>query len=95
MIGSGEAGSWRSCGAGDVLGVSVWEAGLERLRDDGLDGRDDGLDIRDDPGSELELSVPSGEFSGVNMAGVSSLADFRLHPTNCPEVLRRRGTRCR
>ena len=109
MIGSGEAGSWRSCGAGDVLGVSVWEAGLERLRDDGLDGRDDGLDgrddgldgrddgldIRDDHGSELELSILSGESSGVNMAGVSSLADFGLYPTNCPEVLRRRGTRCR
>ena len=94
MIGSGEAGSWRGCGAGDVSGVSVWEAGLERLRDDGLDGRDDGLDIRDDPGSELELSVPSGESSGVNMAGVSSLADFGLYPTNCPEALRRRGTRC-
>ena len=101
MIGSGEAGSWRSCGAGDVLGVSVWEAGLERLRDDGLDGRDDGLDgrddgldIRDDPGSELELSVPSGESSGVNMAGVSSLADFGLYPTNCPEALWRRGMCC-
>ena len=88
MIGSGAAGSWRGCGAGDVSGVSVWEAGLERLRDDGLDGRDD-------PGSELELSVPSGESSGVDAAGVSSLADFGLYPTNCPEALRRRGTRCR
>ena len=85
MIGSGEVGCWRGCGAGDVSGVSVWEAGLERPRDDGLDGRDDGL----------ELSVPSGESSGVNMAGMSSLADFGLYPTNCPEALRRRGTRCR
>ena len=95
MIGSGEVGCWRGCGAGDVSGVSVWEAGLERPRDDGLDGRDDGLDIRDDPGSELELSVSSGESSGVNMAGVSSLADFGLYPTNCPEALWRRGMRCR
>ena len=87
MIRSGEAGSWRGCGAGDVSGVSVWEAGLERLRDDGLDGRDD-------PGSELELSVLSGEPSGVNMAGMSSLADLGLYPTNCPEALQRHGMCC-
>ena len=87
MIRSGEAGSWGGCGTGDVSGVSVWEAGSERLRDDGLDGRDD-------PGSELESSIPSGEPSGVNMAGMSSLADLRLYPMNCPEVLQRHGVHC-
>ena len=87
MIRSGEAGSWEGCGAGDISGVGVWEAGLERLRDDGLDGRDD-------PGSELELSILSGEPSGVNMAGMSSLADLGLYPTNCPEVLQRHGMHC-
>ena len=87
MIRSGEAGSWGGCGAGDISGVGVWEAGLERLRDDGLDSRDD-------PGSELELSILSGEPSGVNMAGMSSLADLGLYPTNCPEVLQRHGMRC-
>ena len=75
MIRSNEAGSWGGCGAGDVSRVSVWETGLERLRDDGLDGRDD-------PGSELELSVPSGEPPGVNMAGMSSLAGLGLYPMN-------------
>ena len=88
MIRSGEAGSWEGCGAGDISGVGVWEAGLERLRDDGLDGRDD-------PGSELESSIPSRKPSGVNMAGMSSLADLGLCPTNCPEVLWRCGTHCR
>ena len=87
MIRSSEAGSWGGCGAGDISGVGVWEAGLERLRDDGLDGRDD-------PGSELELSVLSGEPSGVNMAGMSSLADLGLYPTNCPEALQRHGMYC-
>ena len=87
MIRSNEAGSWGGCGAGDVSGVSVWETGLERLRDDGLDGRDD-------PGSELELSIPSGEPPGVNMAGMSSLAGLGLYPMNCPEALRRCGIHC-
>ena len=87
MIRSGEAGSWGGCGAGDVLGVSVWEARLERLRDHGLDGRDD-------PESELESSIPSGEPSGVNMAGMSSLADLGLYPMNCPEALWRHGMHC-
>ena len=38
------------------------EAGLERLRDDGVDGRDD-------PEHESESGVLSGEPSGVNTAG--------------------------
>ena len=65
----------------------MWEAGLERLRDNGLDGRDD-------PGSELESSVPSEEPSGVNMAGMSSLADLGLCPMNCPKALWRHGMCC-
>ena len=65
----------------------MWEAGLERLRDNGLDGRDD-------PGSELESSILSGEPSGVNTAGMSSLADLGLCPMNCPEALQRCGMHC-
>ena len=68
-------------GAGDVAGVWVGEFGIERLSDDGLDGR------------ELESGVPSGEPSGVKTAGRSSLAVVLL--VNWPVRFRRRGTCCR
>lgn len=58
MVAGGVGGG---SGAGDEAGVPFSEFGAERLSDEGLDG------------SELEPSVPSGEFSGVKMAGRSSV----------------------
>lgn len=85
-VGVESGGSGGSGGVGDVAGVWLSEPGVERLRDEGLDGRDD-------PGSELESSVPSGEPSGVEAAGRSSLAVSLL--TNRPDLFRSRGTCCR
>jgi hypothetical protein len=70
-------GSARACwGVGDVAGVSLMDGLSESVSDDSLD-------LLDDSGNESR--VPSGEPSGVKMAGRSVLA-VEVH-MNWPCVL--------
>jgi hypothetical protein len=75
--GVGAGGYW---GAGDVAGVSLMNGLSENAIDDGLDPPEEG---------GRESRVPSGEPSGVKMAGCSVAADVRV---NRPCALRSRGT---
>jgi hypothetical protein len=71
-VGSNAGGS----GAGDVAGVSVGDGRSENVIDDGVDAVDEGNEPR----------VPTGDPSGVKLAGRSVVAAVRR--VNWPRVFR-------